>query len=144
MIVEVSGHRVHYVEKGNGPPLVLIHGASGNLRDWTYRAVDQLSRRYRVIAFDRPGMGYTPRIDSDGASIFEQAALLSAASRQLGAERPIVLGHSYGGAVALAWAASTRFLKLLSSDSSPKFRPYIIAISARFTSISSIQASTCQ
>ncbi|WP_370046577.1 MULTISPECIES: alpha/beta fold hydrolase [Salipiger] len=102
--LDVSGHRVHYVEKGNGPPLVLIHGASGNLRDWTYRAVDQLARRYRVIAFDRPGMGYTPRIDSNGASIQQQAALLSAASRQLGAERPIVLGHSYGGAVALAWA----------------------------------------
>lgn len=100
----VNGHRVHYVEKGNGPPLVLIHGASGSLRDWTFDAVDRLARRYRVIAFDRPGLGYTPRIDRDGASIFEQADLFVAAAAQLGAPRPIVVGHSYGGAVALAWA----------------------------------------
>ncbi|MDO6585930.1 alpha/beta hydrolase [Salipiger sp. 1_MG-2023] len=102
--LNVNGHRVHYVEKGAGPPLVLIHGASGSLRDWTYGAVDRLSARYRIIAFDRPGLGYTPSLDSDGASIFEQADLLSGAARQLGAARPIVLGHSYGGAVALAWA----------------------------------------
>lgn len=102
--VEVGGHRVHYVEKGSGPALVLIHGASGNLRDWTFDAVDRLSGRYRVIVFDRPGLGFTPRIDNDGASIREQAALLSAAALRLGAARPVVLGHSYGGAVALAWA----------------------------------------
>lgn len=100
----VNGNRVHYVEKGSGPALVLIHGASGSLRDWTFDAVDRLSGRYRVIAFDRPGLGYTPRIDRDGASIFQQADLFVAAARQLGADRPIVLGHSYGGAVALAWA----------------------------------------
>ncbi|EIE50675.1 alpha/beta hydrolase [Salipiger aestuarii] len=100
----VNGHRVHYVEKGSGPALVLIHGASGSLRDWTFGAVDRLARRYRVIAFDRPGLGYTPRIDRDGASIFEQADLFVAAAAQLDAPRPIVLGHSYGGAVALAWA----------------------------------------
>ncbi len=100
----VNGHRVHYVEKGSGPALVLIHGASGSLRDWTFDAVDRLSRRYRVIAFDRPGLGYTPRIDDDGASIFQQADLFAAAAAKLGAPRPIVVGHSYGGAVALAWA----------------------------------------
>ena len=111
--LEIDGHRVHYVEKGSGPALVLIHGASGNLRDWTFDAVDRLSGRYRVIAFDRPGMGYTPRIDRDGASIYEQAALLSDAADQLGATRPIVLGHSYGGAVALAWA--TRHPSVLSA-----------------------------
>ncbi|MCA0940900.1 alpha/beta hydrolase [Salipiger pacificus] len=103
--LQVDGRRVHYVEAGSGPALVLIHGASGNLRDWTFDAVSRLSPDYRVIAFDRPGLGYT-EAEADGDSIFDQAALLSAAATQLGATRPIVLGQSYGGAVALAWAAN--------------------------------------
>ncbi|ANT59251.1 alpha/beta hydrolase [Salipiger sp. CCB-MM3] len=120
--LQVGDRRVHYVEKGSGPPLVLIHGASGNLRDWTFDAVARLSPRYRVIAFDRPGLGYT-EAEADGDSIFEQAALLSSAAGQLGAARPIVLGQSYGGAVALAWAAnhpeSVSALVLLGAASQP-------------------------
>ncbi|WP_417724112.1 alpha/beta fold hydrolase [Salipiger sp.] len=103
-VVEVDGHPVHYVEAGDGPPLVLIHGASGNLRDWTFDAVARLSDRYRVIAFDRPGLGRTPALSEDGDSLADQAALLSAAAARLGAEAPILVGQSYGGGVALAWA----------------------------------------
>lgn len=98
----VNGHRVHYTEMGQGRPLVLIHGLSGNIRDMTFSLMPRLAERYRVIAFDRPGMGYTPPMD--GATITEQANLLADAAAALGAERPIVMGHSYGGAVALAWA----------------------------------------
>jgi pimeloyl-ACP methyl ester carboxylesterase len=57
-----------------------------------------------VIVMDRPGLGYTDRIDPQGASLAAQAGLLADAAAELGAERPIVFGHSYGGAVALAWA----------------------------------------
>ena len=102
-IIEVNGTRVHAWVQGDGPDLVLIHGSSGNLRDFTFDIASRLAERYRVIALDRPGLGYTERLDSDGASIGEQATLLSAAAAQLGAENPIVLGQSYGGAVALAW-----------------------------------------
>ena len=102
--LDVQGTRVHVLVKGTGPDLVLIHGASGNLRDFTFRMVDLLADRYRVIVFDRPGLGYTDRLGPEGSSIARQAALLQAAAAQLGAERPIVLGQSYGGAVALAWA----------------------------------------
>lgn len=104
--VEVDGHPVHYIDRGEGPPLVLIHGASGNLRDFTFSLVDRLAAEYRVIAFDRPGLGYTPRINKTGASITQQADLLARAAAQLGVEKPLVLGHSYGGAVALAWAVN--------------------------------------
>lgn len=100
----VDGHRVHYRVEGEGPDLVLIHGASGNIRDFTFDMVGRLKDRFRVIVFDRPGLGYTERIDPRGASIRQQAELLSRAAAELGAERPIVFGHSYGGAVALAWA----------------------------------------
>jgi pimeloyl-ACP methyl ester carboxylesterase len=102
----VNGHRVHVVEMGraDAPALVLIHGASGNTRDFTHRMAERLAARYRVIVFDRPGLGYTDRIDPNGASLEAQARLLADATAELGAEKPIVLGHSYGGAVALAWA----------------------------------------
>ena len=101
-IVAVEGHPVHVREMGAGPPIVLIHGASGNLRDFTFSLAERLAARYRVIALDRPGLGYTPRLGKGGASITAQAGLLMRAAGKLGAERPILLGHSYGGAVALA------------------------------------------
>ena len=108
--VGADGHRVHAVvmgpAAGDAPDLVLIHGASGNTRDLTFDLAPRLAERYRVIVLDRPGLGYTDRIGTGGASITEQAALLQAAAAQLGAARPIVLGHSYGGAVALAWAVT--------------------------------------
>jgi len=102
--VQVDGHRVHALTMGDGPDVVLIHGASGNLRDMTHSLAPRLADRYRVTVFDRPGLGYTDRINQSGATIRQQAELLSDAARQLGIEKPVVLGHSYGGAVALAWA----------------------------------------
>lgn len=102
--VDAAGERVHYWEQGSGAPVVLIHGASGNLRDWTFRIAPRLAERYRVIAFDRPGFGYTTRRTEGASDPAVQAAILRAATTALGAERPIVVGHSLGGAVAMAWA----------------------------------------
>ena len=103
-LLDIEGVQVHALVRGTGPDLVLIHGSSGNLRDFSFALVDQLAERYRVIAFDRPGMGHTGRTNYEGESIFEQAALLQKAAARLGADKPIVLGQSYGGCVALAWA----------------------------------------
>lgn len=111
--IDVDGTRVHYRVKGDGPDLVLLHGAGGNLNDFTLGFTDRLTDRYRVILFDRPGLGYTDRLpghggawNNDEESPLEQAALLQAAADQLGVENPIVLGHSFGGIVALAWGLS--------------------------------------
>lgn len=107
--IDVNGTRVHYVEEGptsgieNAPPVVLVHGASGSVNDWTFDMVARLRDRYRVIVIDRPGLGYTDMIGRN-ASPADQARLLADTSVALGAERPIVVGHSYGGAVVLAWA----------------------------------------
>ena len=112
VVVEVGGRQVHAVTRGRGPDLVLIHGASGNARDMTFRLLGMLADRYRVTAFDRPGLGYTDPVapegllDRRGESPMEQAALLQAAARELEIERPVVMGHSFGGAVALAWGLS--------------------------------------
>ncbi|WP_044008381.1 alpha/beta fold hydrolase [Leisingera methylohalidivorans] len=107
-ILMVGSHRVHVVEmgcpKGSAPDLVLIHGSSGNTRDMTFRLAPALAEEFRILIFDRPGLGYSDRINATGASIRQQAALLQQAAAQMGADRPIVLGQSYGGAVALAWA----------------------------------------
>ena len=103
--VMVKGKRVHVLVRGQGPDLILIHGASGNLRDYTPGLVEALAGQYRVIAFDRPGLGYSD--DLPGSQhLAVQAAHLAAAARQLGVKDPIILGQSYGGSVALAWAVT--------------------------------------
>lgn len=101
--VTVEGRRIHAHVEGTGPDLVLIHGASGNARDFTFAMVDALKDRYRVVAFDRPGLGWSDDAGADGISPTVQATILQAAARDLGVTRPIVLGHSYGGAVAMGW-----------------------------------------
>jgi pimeloyl-ACP methyl ester carboxylesterase len=112
--VTVTGGRVHYVQAGQGPDVILLHGAGGNLRDYTFALMDQLSTRYRVTAFDRPGLGHSDRVPgvatgpfaTQGASPADQVAMLRAAARALDIRAPIVVGHSYGGIVALAWATT--------------------------------------
>ncbi|MGB1235965.1 MAG: alpha/beta fold hydrolase, partial [Planktomarina sp.] len=127
--VEVNGRKVHYFEKGTGPAVILIHGASGNLRDWTFSMIDKLAQDYRVIAFDRPGLGYTDRaapefvnaFNTDGESPREQAKMLIAAAKALNVENPIVVGQSFGGAVSLGWALEEQpvALVLVASVSQP-------------------------
>lgn len=108
--VEVEGTRVHYRIKGSGPDLVLLHGASGNMEDFTMGFSERLTDRYRVILFDRPGLGWTERPKGHGGfwrnreeTPMDQAALLQKAADAIGVEKPIVLGHSFGGIVTLAW-----------------------------------------
>ncbi|OYU19363.1 MAG: alpha/beta hydrolase [Rhodobacteraceae bacterium PARR1] len=102
--VTVNGLRVHVQVAGSGPDLVLIHGASGNLRDFTFGLMDRLTPHYRVLAFDRPGLGYSDPLPGGEASLAAQVAVLKAAADQLGATNPLLVGQSYGGSVALAWA----------------------------------------
>ena len=110
--VEVNGKKVHYTREGNGPDLVLLHGAGGNLREFTFQHVDLLKDRYTVTCFDRPGLGYTERPDevnqgalaTEGESPQVQAKMLRDASRQIGINNPIVVGHSFGAIVAMGWA----------------------------------------
>lgn len=102
--VSVDGKRVHAHMQGSGPDVVLIHGAGGNARDFTFNLVGRLERDFRVIAFDRPGFGYSDDLGDDGISPLVQAAHLQKAAMLLGVTRPVVLGHSYGGSVAMGWA----------------------------------------
>lgn len=100
--VAVDGKRLHFEIAGQGPDLVLIHGASGSLRDLTFSLRDRLTDRFRVIAVDRPGLGHSDPLED--TSLAAQARHIKAALAQLGVTEPVVLGQSYGGSVALAWA----------------------------------------
>ncbi len=102
--VEVWGLKVHYWEAGEGTPVVLVHGASGNLRDWTFSIAPKLAEEFRVIAVDRPGFGYSDRPSINGWDPEVQARVLQAAMVEIGVEKPVVVGHSWGGALAMAWA----------------------------------------
>ena len=101
--VTVDGVRLHYIERGEGPPVVLLHGNMVTAQDFdTSGVLDLVAQRHRVIAFDRPGFGYSDRPHGSAWSAGTQAELIRDAFAVLGINRPIVLGHSWGAAVALA------------------------------------------
>jgi pimeloyl-ACP methyl ester carboxylesterase len=101
--IEIDGVRLHYVERGAGEPIVLLHGNGALFRDFELSGlVADLAKRHRVVVFDRPGYGYSTRPRTRVWTPDAQAELLSKAFRQLGLKRPIVLGHSWGALVALA------------------------------------------
>lgn len=103
--ITVDGVRVHYIDRGKGTPLVLLHGNVVRLEDFVASGlIDRLARHFRVIAFDRPGFGHSQRSRDRAWTADAQAALLHGALSQLGIEQPIVLGHSWGTLVALALA----------------------------------------
>ena len=109
--VPVNGAAMHVLDIGPRdsaeppakPPIVLIHGASVNLRDMKIALGDALSADRRVIMIDRPGRGYSERPEG-GHRIAVQARYIHDALAALGVERPVIVGQSFGGAVALAYA----------------------------------------
>ena len=98
-VAAINGENLYYEVAGNGPPLVLIHGWSLNLRMWDPQ-VATLSRRFRVIRYDRRGFGKS----SGSEDISWDAADLNALLDQLGASKVHVLGMSQGARVALQFA----------------------------------------
>jgi pimeloyl-ACP methyl ester carboxylesterase len=104
LFVTAAGVRVHYVRAGDGRPVVYVHGAKGSVYDFTLSVGGRLAERHTAVAMDRPGSGFSGRPATGENSPQAQAAVLRVAAAELGLERPILLGHSFGAAVALAWA----------------------------------------
>ncbi len=103
--LSVGGTRLHYVERGEGEPLVLLHGNGTMIEDWIVSGIlDELAKTNRVVAFDRPGFGHSERPRSRIWTPTAQAGLLAQAFTELGLEKPLVVGHSFGAIVALALA----------------------------------------
>lgn len=109
--IEVDGESIHYREfspgsqRGQGPAIVFVHGLGGQTMNFNYLDLQALSARYRVVLLDRPGSGFSARRDDGKAGIAAQAALVAGFIQALRLEQPVLLvGHSLGGAIALAVA----------------------------------------
>jgi pimeloyl-ACP methyl ester carboxylesterase len=129
--IEIGDVRLHVAElglargsQGAEPAVVLIHGASGNMEDMRLALGAKLAKSHRVILIDRPGHGWSSRPVGDAyASPAYQAGLVAEALRRLGVRRAILVGHSWGGALATAYAIAypdrTAGLVLLSAVTHP-------------------------
>lgn len=127
--IDVEGLHQHVVELGpvaegeGGPPLVLLHGAGCNLEDMRLALGERLAARHRVILVDRPGAGWSERTGRDSSSPAVQAVMLRQLLDRLGVARAVLVGHSWGGALALAFALDhpqrTAGLVLLSPPAHP-------------------------
>ncbi|MEO1328578.1 MAG: alpha/beta hydrolase [Pseudomonadota bacterium] len=112
MLSEAEGFPISGVERPArgrlrttpGEAVILIHGAGLDHRDWTFGFIQAVDPSRRVIAFDRPGFGGSGRPRLSGALPATQARLLRLATSALGVRRAVLVGHSWGGAVAMAWA----------------------------------------
>ena len=103
--INIMGNRIHYVEQGSGPEtLLLIHGLGGASANYSYAMLGDLARDYRVVAIDRPGSGYSQRAKRASAALAVQADVLAGVIDALQLGKPMLVGHSLGGAVALATA----------------------------------------
>ncbi len=105
---EINGARLHYVhvpapEEPDLPPIVFIHGASANLRDQMIPLRPLLERRAELLFLDRPGHGWSGRGPGNNETPTGQAASIAALMDRLGIKDAIVVGHSFGGAIAAAF-----------------------------------------
>ena len=105
--IVVDGVRLHYSDRGHSSPVVLVHGDAVTGADWNTSGVADLllAQGHRVVIFDRPGFGYSDRPRGRIWTAARQVELLYKALQQLGVERAVVVGHSWGAIVALALAA---------------------------------------
>jgi pimeloyl-ACP methyl ester carboxylesterase len=133
--LEVNGVRLHYVERGGGDAVVLLHGNGSMIQDFESSGlIDLAAKNYRVIAFDRPGFGHSERPRNVVWTPDAQAELINGALAQLGVSNAVVLGHSWGASVAVAMALKypglVRGLVLASGFYYPTARPDVVAMGA--------------
>ncbi|MDB5512052.1 MAG: alpha/beta hydrolase fold [Enterovirga sp.] len=132
--IDVDGVAVHYIEAGEGPTLVLLHGNGADVSDFaTSGLLERLTRRFRVIALDRPGFGHSERPRATLWTPTAQAALIRDALGRIGITEALVLGHSWGCMVAAALALDpgfrTRGLVLLAGYYFPTARADVVFLS---------------
>jgi len=102
-VVTIGNLKVKYIESGTGQAVVLLHGNAGGVEDFEYGMMENLARDHRVIAIDRPGHGGSDRPKGKEASVEFQAKLLHETLLNLGITRPTLVGHSWGGSLALCY-----------------------------------------
>lgn len=119
--VQVGGHRVHVVERGEGPPILLVPGTGGTTLDWESSIMEDLAKDHHVVALDLYGMGFSDRDDTFAYGLSLWADQLVGTLDALGLDRVVVIGQSLGGAIALVFAGRypSRVNRAVSVDSGP-------------------------
>ncbi|WP_394840005.1 alpha/beta hydrolase [Pendulispora rubella] len=97
------GVDLHVQELGSGPPVVMLHGLFGNLATWYFTTAAELSKSHRVIVYDLRGHGRSARTPY-GYDVATMAGDLDAVVEQVAQDDVTLVGHSYGGVIALAYA----------------------------------------
>jgi pimeloyl-ACP methyl ester carboxylesterase len=121
----VNGIHIHYVQTGKGPDLVLIHGIASNLGQWQLSILPALVEDFRVTMYDLRGHGYSD-MPTRGYTPDDMVSDFSGLTDFLQLKRACILGHSYGGLVALRYAAlyPQRVDKLIIADTAvPTLEP---------------------
>ena len=131
--IELDGSNVRYVQRGAGPDVLLIHGMVGTVEDWE-TLLPLLTARYRVTAIDLLGQGGSdPRPGAH--NIGGNADVIARLAERLDLKDVVVVGHSYGGAIALklatdAWPRARGYVLL-----APATRPIDITLTDRLVAV---------
>ncbi len=104
-LIDIDGYRVHYVEQGAGPAIVLVHGFGGQTASYA-QLMPLLAADHRVIAVDLKGYGYSERNPNAGLSATDQVTMLRQLLERLGVARAVFVGHSMGGGIVQRFAAT--------------------------------------
>jgi pimeloyl-ACP methyl ester carboxylesterase len=110
--LEVDGEQLRFLQSGCGPPLLLLHGLLGGSFCWRLN-LTALSQRHTVLAVDFPGFGEHDASRHSDCSMQTQAARLTAMLEKLGLQSVDVIGSSWGGAVAMLFAARSQKVRSL-------------------------------
>jgi len=137
----IDGHQISYVVKGAGDPLLLIHGINIGLGQW-YKNIGELAKKFTVYAIDLPGSGDSSKVDFSKIDLEKDfVAVVANFIRQLGLKDLIIVGHSFGGWIALKLAllgtVGIKKIILVSSMGLTSYLPprYFLVVSGFFTKL---------
>lgn len=107
-IMAIGGEQIHVSDQGNGAPgkpvILMVHGLGGNMLNLLMELAPRLKDEYRIVAIDRPGSGHSVGAPGRPGNVRAHAWVVRDVIEALGLERPLLVGHSLGGAIALATA----------------------------------------
>jgi pimeloyl-ACP methyl ester carboxylesterase len=100
--VHIESTALHVIDRGEGRAVIVLQGDDGDASDFMAPLLARAAHDFRVLLIDRPGCGGSGR--SHGATLDSQARVIRLALRELGAEQPLLVAHSWSALAALALA----------------------------------------
>ena len=121
-----------YDDRGNGTPVVLLHGLTFDRTTWT-PIVEKLGKDIRTVAIDLPGHGETA---GSPCSLWDVAALVNDTVTELGIDRPIIAGHSISAAIASIYGATYPTLGIVNVDQPVEIRQFALMVQSLWPALS--------